>query len=479
MKFRYKILLINLVLLSLALGTAGYLIIARNFKLTYDTQIKNAVMENNLKQASVEYEVLQIINSNDTVDSDRFSQIGKRVASDMLSVSDSFYIRYGKEYVYSSDGEEKKIPEKLFGHLTPGVKNYLIQREKNKYFIYVTSYSGVEETNLSVVSRRDISELYQMITEQISYFRMLLIGVLLAAGLILYQLSVLLTRPLEQLNRVAEEMADGHYDMRVCVNTKDETGQLADNFNRMAQAVEEHIAELQDMVSRREQFVADFIHEVKTPMTAIIGYADTMRSMKLSKEDEFYALNYIFFEGKRLENMSGKLFELIYLGRNEIAKEACYTSDLAEELQQIVVPMLKQDNITLRVDCETALVTIDRELMITAFVNLLDNARKASEAQGTIEYTGRSEKNSYKWEIVDYGIGMSKEACAHICDEFYMVDKSRARAAGGAGLGLSLTALILKRHGATLSIDSVPGKGTRIEICLPNEPKEVQANEGK
>lgn len=469
MKFRYKILLINLILLSLALGIAGYLIIARNFELARDTQVKNAVMENNLKQASVEYEVLQRINNNYAIIGDTFSEIGKQVASDMLSVSNSFYIRYGGEYVYASDDKERTVPEKLFDRLTPGAKECLIQKEADRYFIYVTSYSRIEETDLSVVSRSDISELYRMLDEQIAYFRILLVVVLLIMGLVLYQVSAFLTGPLEELNRVAGEIADGHYAMRVPVNANDEAGQLAASFNRMAQAVEEHVAKLEDMVSRREQFVADFIHEVKTPMTAIIGYADTMRSMKLTEEEEFDALNYIFFEGKRLEKMSGKLFELIYLGKHEIHREPCHTSDLSEELQQIVMPMLERNGMEFQADCEPAMVKIDRELMITVFVNLIDNARKASKQGDVIEFQGEIWQNGYKWFVRDHGIGMSKEDCEHICDEFYMADKSRSRAAGGAGLGMSLVALIVKRHGAELAVESTQGIGTQIEICLPEE----------
>lgn len=470
MKFRYKILLINLVLLSLGIGIAGYLIINRNFELARDMQIKNAVMENNLKQASVEYELLQVLNDG-MVTQNKFTQIGKQVASDMLSVSNSFYIRYGDEYVYASDGKTVGIPGKLFDNLNEGGKNYLIQKEQDSYLIYVTSYSSMDGVGLSVISKSDISELYGMLDEQISYFRILLVAVLFVASVILYQLCTLLTRPLEQLNRVTDEMANGHYAMRVPVNSGDEVGRLAENFNRMSQAVEEHVEKLQEMVRNREQFVADFIHEVKTPMTAIIGYADTMRSVELSSREQFEALNYIFFEGKRLEKLSGKLFELIYLGRHEIEKKPCHTTDFAEELKQSVLPMFDKEQMKLSLWMEEEVVEIDRELMITVFLNLLDNAKKASREGSVIEVQGAVMPECYEWVVTDHGIGMSKEDCAHACDEFYMADKSRSRAAGGAGLGMSLVALILKRHGAALSIESEPQKGTRVTIRLPFSEK--------
>lgn len=109
---------------------------------------------------------------------------------------------------------------------------------------------------------------------------------------------------------MAEEIIDGSYETRITVKSQDEVGLLAENFNRMAEAVSEKIGELQGMIRKRDQFVADFTHEIKTPMTSIIGYADTMRSMELPREEQLLALSYIFSEGKRLERMSGKLFDL-------------------------------------------------------------------------------------------------------------------------------------------------------------------------
>lgn len=465
MKFRYKVLLTNLILLSISLGMVGYLMIRKNFELAKDAQIKNAIVENNLVQASVEYEVLQVINSGQDVNG-TLADIGKQVASGMLISNASFYIKSGDAYVYSSDGGEKSIREELFLGLSAGGKNYLIGQENDSYVIYVTSYSSVQGEDLCVISKRDISDMYQMLKEQVRYFRILIAAILILASVIMYRISVLLTRPLEKLNQITDEITAGNYDAHVEVRTDDEVGQLADKFNHMARAVAEHVAELNDMIHRREQFVADFIHEIKTPMTAIIGYADTMRSMEIPKEEEFKALNYIFSEGRRLERMSGKLFDLLYLGQHEIEKKACHTTDLAQELERTVTPMLEKSGIALHLELEPAVVEIDRELMLTVFVNLIDNARKASGEGDIVEVCGSIWKETYEFTVTDHGIGMSEEDCRRICDEFYMVDKSRSREEGGAGLGMSLVALILECHGAKLSISSKLGEGTRMSITL-------------
>lgn len=468
MKFRYKVLMINLILLSISLGIVGYLMIHKNFVLAKETQLQNAIVQNNLLQSSVEYELLQMLNNEGNSVKGELPEIGERVASSMRTVESSFVIRYGQDYVYSSNEKQNYIPEELFENLKTGGKNYVIMKEEDKHFIYVTSFSQVQEKELYIISRCDASEAYALLSEQVGYFRLVLVGVLFVCSVIMYAASMYLTRPLEQLNRVSEKIAEGDYNTRAEVHSKDEVGLLAEKFNFMAGAVAIHVEELNDMIRRRDQFVADFTHEIKTPMTTIIGYADTMRSMELPREEEIMALSYIFSEGKRLEAMSGKLFELIYLKQHEIEKKLIHVSDIANEIVKIVSPALKRKHMTINARIEPAIIEGNWDLLVTAFINLIDNARKASKEGQEVEFVGliiTEEGNSYyEFSVIDHGIGMAEEESQRICDEFYMVDKSRSRKEGGAGIGMSLVALILEHHKAELQIESKPGKGTKMQV---------------
>jgi signal transduction histidine kinase len=471
MKFRYKVLIINIILLSLALGLIGYLMIQKNFELALDTQIKNAVTLNNLTQSSVEYELLNVINTSSVQIKNELSDIGSRVDSGMLSQESSLYIQYGGIYQYSSDDLEALIPEELFSDLSLGSKQYILTQEDGIHYIYVTSISTVNNLNLYIISKQNISEAYLLMSQQIGYFKLLLLMILVFASLLMYIVSTLLTRPMEELNQVTDEFAGGNYCARTSVHTRDEIGLLAEKFNNMALSVSQHVEELNDMVKRREQFVADFTHEIKTPMTTIIGYADTLRSMDLDREEQILALDYIFSEGKRLEAMSMKLFDLIYLKQHEIEMSAVNTVSLGQEIEKIMTPALSKKGLPFSCRFDSALISGDKELLKTVFINLIDNARKASQEGSEILFTGESAKDSYIYTVTDHGCGMDQEAVKHICDEFYMVDKSRSRKEGGAGLGMSLALLILERHGAVLSIDSTPGVGTSMQITfsIPSE----------
>lgn len=147
------------------------------------------------------------------------------------------------------------------------------------------------------------------------------------------------------------------------------------------------------------------------------------------------------------------------------------------------MPAMECRNITIESHIEPMVIRGNRELLVTAFVNLMDNARKASEEGSVIEFTGQmvgktqTEETEAWYElcVTDHGIGMTGEEASRICDEFYMVDKSRARREGGAGIGMSLVALILEHHGAVLSIESRPGEGTRMRVRFPQGNTDAQA----
>lgn len=483
MKFRYKVLLVNIIILSLTLSVSGYFIMSRQNRLIMDYQIKNAVVENNLVESAIEYSLLDIINDPSGDVQAQIPGISERIAAGMLSNTSSLFVTYNSSIIYSSHNQDEMPSNDILSSSTGTRKNYIITEEDNKTYIYVISTVYINKSTINIITKRDNSDTKQLLNKNIYLFRSLIVIILLASGLIVYFLTKLLTRPLEKLNALTDEFAEGNFATRSAVHSKDEVGLLSDKFNHMADSVEDHIEELGDMIHRRDQFVADFTHEIKTPMTTIIGYADTIRSVDLPREDQVKAANYIFSEGKRLEQMSSHLFDLIYLKEGKITKQPVNTQALGETVVETVLPAIEKAGITLEADFESGSIMCDSALLKTAFINLLDNARKAttaSEAEGksedakTIHFTGRiihaegkeSEGRKYEYIVEDHGIGIAQKDIDRICDEFYMVDKSRSRSEGGAGLGMSLVAAILKEHNASLEIESELGVGTRMIVTF-------------
>ena len=232
----------------------------------------------------------------------------------------------------------------------------------------------------------------------------------------------------------------------------------------LAGAYNHNIIKLEEEIRAREDFVGAFAHELKTPLTSIIGYADALRSRRLDEEKQFMSANYIYTEGKRLEAMSFRLLDIMVTRRGEVE----FTMVSAESLFLYLYDMyVINKSMKIYFNYDDGMVRAEANLIKSVLMNLLDNAFKASEADGLIEVYGHLMKDGYCFEVKDHGVGIPKEELHKITKAFYMVDKSRSRSRNGAGLGLALCAEILELHKSRLNIRSELGKGTTMSFTLP------------
>jgi signal transduction histidine kinase len=230
--------------------------------------------------------------------------------------------------------------------------------------------------------------------------------------------------------------------------------------------LERSIENLQNVASRREEFIASFAHELKTPLTAIIGYADMLRSKDMAPKARFTAAGYIFSEGKRLEALSLKLMDIIVAGKQGIEKRRYEVGYFIRSIAAVTVPSLSNSGMTLDMRWEPGEIEIEPDLFKTLIINLVDNARKASKKNDVIELFGKVEDGGYALYVRDHGSGMKKEELGRITEPFYMIDKSRSRAQNGAGLGLALCQRIAELHGTSMEYESELGKGTTVRILI-------------
>lgn len=288
--------------------------------------------------------------------------------------------------------------------------------------------------------------------------------ILLMAVLILRLILKKELRPLQELNENAKNIAEGFYHQRIVVKRKDEVGQLGENFNKMAEAVEVRTNRLRESEQRKTIFMGDLTHELKTPMTAISGYAQTLLSARINDEDREEALTYIIEQCGRLERLSRKMTNLLELGQNtELELEEVAIKKLFSSAAMSCEMILKNKKIALEIVEQGEYFIVDFDLMTDVLINLLDNAVKASEegAKIVLRATDRC------IEVQDFGRGIPKDEQNKILEPFYMVDKSRSRKNGGAGLGLALVSLILEKHNIKMSIVSELGEGSRFILKFP------------
>lgn len=290
---------------------------------------------------------------------------------------------------------------------------------------------------------------------------------LLGAGALLVLVRRLL-RPLAALDVSARRIAAGSYGERLDTAGDDELAGLAADMNQLAAAVQRRIDQLEQLAEERKAFIGNLAHEMKTPLTSILGFADLLYLPSQVPDDKRveYAC-VIAEEAKRLRALSGKLLELMTLGSANLVFEPVSLRALADEVALSLRPVLAQSGLQLACDCPDVPLWVDKELFKSLLYNLLDNGRKASEAGGMLRLAARPEGGWMTILVRDYGRGIPQEELDKICEPFYMVDKSRSRKAGGAGLGLALCREIVAVHRGRMEIDSRVGKGTLIALRFP------------
>ena len=147
-----------------------------------------------------------------------------------------------------------------------------------------------------------------------------------------YGMAYLLTRPLSVLAKGAREISGGNFSFRTNIRSGDEIGSLSKDFDRMSEQIETNVRELEQAVERQERFVGSFTHEMKTPMTAVIGYADLLRSQQLTEEERRDAADYIFSEGRRLERLSMKLLDIYVAEKTDVRLSIHSPGRIAENM---------------------------------------------------------------------------------------------------------------------------------------------------
>ncbi len=336
--------------------------------------------------------------------------------------------------------------------------------------------SAAEGRPVYFVTEWDISKTIQQQDTMQQYFMRCYAAAMGAGMVLLGILSALLTRPLKRMSKAARRMAEGDYAERVAGAGRDEISALAVSFNQMADAVEEKIEELSKAAREKEDFVANFAHELKTPLTSIIGYADTMYQKELTREEIRKASWHIWNEGMRLEALSFKLMDLTILGRQEFPLEEMAAEELLQDAVDGLKPLLAEKNIDFRLEAAEAYVRADYDLLKTLLINLVDNAVKAGSSR--IEVSGKIEEEKYCISVEDNGCGMKEEEISRITEAFYMVDKARSRQHHGAGLGLALADRIAGLHGGGLVFESREGRGTKVSFSLICEKDEGRLETG-
>jgi len=341
---------------------------------------------------------------------------------------------------------------------------YILRDIDQRTILFTSNLANINHKPYMFTYMVDVTPVYQDRVDQYHFFFKVDLAACFLFMLIMFFVSRGLTRSIDRLNKTAKVIAQGGFSERVRLKSKDEIGVLANNFNEMAAVVEDKISDLERLNEQKQRFIDNFTHELKTPLTSIIGYANFMRTTKYNEEVFLDGLNVIYSEGKRLESLSLKLMDLILLQEDRFEMVPHELGAIVAEIRPALEIMAKEKGICIVTDCEEGSLLVDPDLIKVLIFNLVDNAIKASTENQTVELHTFWRGSHYIVQIADQGIGIAEEHRDKIFEPFYMADKARTRSSNGAGLGLSICQSVARLHHADIYIAGNEKQGTIVEV---------------
>jgi len=288
------------------------------------------------------------------------------------------------------------------------------------------------------------------------------LGASIVALLLGIFLSRTLTSPLRELTNATHAVAEGNLGLQVPVRSKDEMGELAKSFNKMS-------TDLARSTETRKQITADIAHELRTPLSLIIGHAEAVHDDVLPPSKENFEI--VREEALRLEQLVDdlRILSLADAGELSINLQSVSSQKLLNDLQATYQHIATQKNVEISVDAppEIPMLHIDPGRMTQVLTNILDNALHHTPEGGQINLSAKHVGDNVELSIQDSGPGIQGKDVDRIFERFYRAEKSRTRDdGGGSGLGLAIAKSIVQAHGGQIRAESAPGQGLNITITL-------------
>ena len=475
MKFWKKIFLYSLILFLLLFNGGGIILIEKIHNENLNTAIKS-LMYKYLNVESVMY-----LNSDYLMDIDVDSESNMKNWIDIIinGYSLNNVEQYNTE-LYSMTNKEiaSDLKEKIRGkreeilHAKENEKSFIIRTINNKKYAFVSSIVNLKNRDFKLIISKDIQYVYRERINNYKFFIIIDLIMLIILSVGMYIISKKLTNPLVKLSNISKDIAKGKYNIRAEENNKnDEIGVLEHNFNLMIDVIENNIEELKYLNESKQRFIDSLNHEIKTPITSIIGYSELLLKNNVSEEIKIKALKYINSEAKRLETLNSTLLKLTLMREEKKNLSKVDLKDAVISVRNILIYKMKVKNINLDIKIEDIDIWVDKELFEVLLTNIIDNSIKASDTNSIIEIEGYyiNDKDEYILKIKDRGIGIPKEDLDKILEPFYMVDKARTRKNNGIGLGLSICSEICNMHNISLNIKSELNMGSEVILGFNKE----------
>lgn len=419
---------------------------------------------NDEKTAKIAQEVQQFYQSNGEISL-------KEYLENVGELGYELYLTDGKDQSAYFGGafRKKDLPNKTVQQVLAGETYHGIEMFDTGIFITGFFDNDVRNTigvpvkadgeQLALFIRQDPE---QQFGELRIFFAMILIFTSIISTLFVLISGRYIVKPVVKLTHATKKIRRGNYDVGLEVRRKDEIGQLADSFAKMA-------SELEKSEAARQEFVANVSHELQSPLTSMQGFARLLGSGTLTEKEQKEYLTVLSEETTRLSSLTKQLLTLASLDQeSELRKKE--PVQLAEQWRQLIQMTewsWREKELTINLELADINYSGDAELLYQVWSNLLNNAIKYTPKSGNIQVRLYEETTDVFVEVWNSGVGISKEDMAKIFERFYKASQSRTREEGSSGLGLSICKKIITLHHGEVTVESNTEKGTTFKVKLP------------
>ena len=312
-----------------------------------------------------------------------------------------------------------------------------------------------------------ITDLMKMMVPSIAISLLLALSV---AGVLTNKFAVSVTKPILEISHKLEGIYDEKIDFNFPHYQYDELNIIARTTTDMSKSVQDYIRKLEKEKTIRQEFFSNASHELKTPLTAIRGYAELLQSGMAS--DTQMQKEFLGRIHSEVEEMTSLINDILMISRLETkelmpTKEMLCVKSVAEEVKKTLKPLADENNVSLEIHCCDEFVYMDRSHLQGILSNLMGNAVKYNRPGGFVQTDITMDSTSLSIRVEDSGIGIAKEDQKRIFERFYRVDKGRSKRVAGTGLGLSIVKHVTEFYGGCVSVESQSGVGSTFLVQLP------------
>ena len=380
------------------------------------------------------------------------------IIDSLLGSHVAFHARQGITLRINDTDEVVRFAEHEFNEET---ETYSIRFRDNLF-----TEIGLLEIQINFNITEGINELRNI--QQVMLYLFIIFSLL--AAIILYIILTRIFKPLELVIQSTSKIASGDYSERIRIKGKNELALMANNFNRMAEEIDQYVSHLKDEANRKQQFIDNLAHELRTPLTSIYGYAEYMQKAHLTDEDKFESLAVIREEAGYMRQMMNSMLELAKLRNYQPVMKEINIKELFKQVESSLELTFEEYQVELVIrPCDGQMMG-QADLIKSLISNLCINAAKAcTPSGGRVVLTGKKlSEDCIQMIVSDNGCGIATENICKLTEPFYQVDAVRNKMSQGIGLGLAIAKQIVESHQARLEIQSELGMGTEIKITFNN-----------